>query len=50
MFGLLAFLSNGRNDFFGIDFCVIKYERKNLNHKATRDIAKRSALGGGVYT
>ena len=56
MFGLLAlfwlFYQVAGMLFFGIDFFIIQYERRNFNHKATRDVAKRSALffwGGGIY-
>ena len=34
--------------FFGIDVCVIKYERRNLNDKATREVVKLS-FGARVY-
>ena len=56
MFGLLAlfwlFYQVVGMLFFGIDFCIIYYERRNLNHKATTDVAKRSAFffgGGGIF-
>ena len=51
MFGLLAliwlFYQVAGMLFFGIDFCIIYYERRNLNHKATRDVANLFFWGGG---